>query len=216
MDVLDRSRDLYRAGLIKAALVAVREVCEQEPGNAEAWWMLGCIARHAGLIAVSDDGFRRASELLPLQRPMPHRVTVEHFRALVEEAKRVLDDSAAVSPSMPERGKHEELRRLPEEAARILPDAAAARRWGIIVPGRAAAARQDTDVMPLPGPDIMRAGLSPDARWVHEGQRVILYQVNHENAAGSDRDLVHVIVRSLLFADDISRHTTRKLAPQGS
>ena len=210
MDILDRTRYLYKRGRIEAALIAVREACAQEPINAEAWWILGCIARHVGLIAVSDDAFHRASQLLPAQRPVPHRVSVERFGQLVEEAKYILDDSSTVY--RPEDGDPEDFRRLPLEAARILPESAAARRWGIIVPGRAAAARLDTHIMALPSRDAIRGGLSPDARWAREGQRVILYEVNHENVAGSDRDLVRLIVRSLLFADDVWRWTTGKLA----
>jgi hypothetical protein len=205
MDTLKRSRDLYQTGQIEMALIAVREACAQHPNNAEAWWLLGCVARHAGLVAVSDDGFRRASKLLPLQMPMPYRVTAEHFRALVEEAKRTFDDTSTTSPPITDGLNSMELRVLQEEAQRIHRDSVSARRWGIIVPGRAAAARLATEVVALPSLDAIRGGLSPDSRWRHEAGRVILYQVNHENVAGSDRDLVHVLVRSLVFAHAIAR-----------
>lgn len=205
MDSLKRSRELYRTGQLETALIAVREACAQDPDNAEAWWLLGCVARHAGLIGVSDDGFRRASELLPVQMPAPHRVTAEHFRALVEEAKRILQDSATTSPPIGDPLTSEELQALAEEAKHTFQDSASGRRWGIIVPARAAAAHLDTDVMLLPSRDAVRGGLSPDARFSHQAHRVVLYQVNHENAASSDRDLVHVIVRSLLLAHATAR-----------
>jgi len=205
MDNLKRSRDLYQTGQIETALIAVREACAQDPNNAEAWWLLGCVARHAGLVGVSDDGFRRASKLQPLQMPMPHRVTAEHFQALVEEAKQTLDDSATTSPPITDRLNSIELRALQEEAQRIHRDSAPARRWGIIVPGRAAAARLATEVVALPSLDAIRGGLSPGARWRHEAGKVILYQVNHENVAGSEQDLVPGLVRSLVFAHDIAR-----------
>ncbi len=110
MHILKRSRDLYQTAQIEMALIAVREACTQDPNNAEAWWLLGYVARHAGLVGVSDDGFRRASKLLPLQMPMPYRVTAEHFRALVAEAKRTLDDTATTSPPITDRLNPMELR----------------------------------------------------------------------------------------------------------
>ena len=65
------------------------------------------------------------------------------------------------------------------------------------------AAHLDTEVLALPDRETIRAGLSPDARWTKANQRIILYQVNHENVSGSDRDLVRLIVRSLTFADAV-------------
>lgn len=59
MDTLNRSRDFYQTGQVETALIAVREACDQDPNNVEAWWLLGCVAKHAGLIGVSDDGFSR-------------------------------------------------------------------------------------------------------------------------------------------------------------
>ncbi|TMD47749.1 MAG: tetratricopeptide repeat protein [Chloroflexi bacterium] len=201
MDSLNRSRDLYQTGQLEAALVAMQEACAQSPSNAEAWWLLGCVTRHLGLIGLSDDGFRRAAELLPKQMPLPHRVSPEHFRTLLDEAKRILAESRSTTSAMGQKMTAQELRALGEAATGILQASTAARRWGIMVPGQAPAAQLETAIVSLPRRDAIRGGLSPDAQWSRKEQPVVLYQSNHENTAGSDRDLVHLLVRNLVFAN---------------
>jgi hypothetical protein len=51
----------------------------------EAWRLLGRDSRHAGLPAASDEAFRRAAQL-DSRSPLPHRVSPDRFRALVQEA----------------------------------------------------------------------------------------------------------------------------------
>jgi hypothetical protein len=194
---LERARQLYEDGQLDTALIAIREICAHEPTNAEAWWMLGCISRHAGMIGISDDSFRRAAQLLPIQRPVPHRVSAQHFQELVDDAKRVINESAATGPGP----VVDAVRNLPQTFAQALPDSAASRRWGVFVPGLSEGVRLVTQVKPLPSREAVTGGLSPDARWSYSNEvSILLYQINHENRAGSDRDLVHLLVRSLIFA----------------
>jgi len=199
MDNFTRSRDLYQTGNLDVALVAIRELCARDPDNAEAWWLLGCVTRHLGLISVSDDGFRRAALLLPKQMPIPHRVTPEHFRTLLAEARRILAESGGSTARGPEMTA-QELQALRETSQEVVQHSASARRWGITVPGGAAAAHVETTIRYLPSRDAIHRGLSPDAQWSREGDTGVLYQANHENAAGSDRDLVHCLVRNLVSA----------------
>lgn len=198
MDTIARIRNLYQAGQLETAQIAVRELCAEDSLNADAWWLLGCITRHLGLVGLSDDGFRRAAELLPTQMPMPYRISAEHFRELVLEAKRVLAESGTASITGDKAGPQEppDL----QSAKAILQSSRAASHWGIAAPGHAAAARIKTRVEYLPSREAILNGLSPDAQWSRPVDAVILYQANHENAAGSDRDLVHRLVRNLIFA----------------
>jgi hypothetical protein len=85
MDLLQHARELYAAGRMHDALEAAQAACDRAPKHPDAWWLLGLISRHTGLPAASDAAFRRASALDARLAP-PHRVSVERFRALVEEA----------------------------------------------------------------------------------------------------------------------------------
>ncbi len=200
-----RIRNLYQTGQLETAHIAVRELCADDPLNADAWWLLGCITRHLGLVGLSDDGFRRAAELLPTQMPMPYRVSAEHFVELVLEAKRVLAESGTDSIQGDEIGPAEppDLERV----KRVLQSSRSASHWGIAAPGHAAAGRITTSVEYLPSEEVILSGLSPDAQWSRQGGAVILYQANHENTAGSDRDLVHRLVRNLVFATGLASGT---------
>jgi hypothetical protein len=171
MERLTNARQLYEAGLFPEAARALQQICSKQPLEAEAWWLMGAVARHLGKPAVSDDAFRRASELLPQQMPTPHRVSPETFAELVERAK-------------------ESLRR----------PAASLRREHFAVFGNAAAAEVVTRVASLPAGDLTESGLSPTARWSWSESDLVLYQVNHENAAGSDLSLVRLIAQSLVAA----------------
>jgi hypothetical protein len=68
------------------ALKVAQVACEVRPKDADSWWLLGQVTRHAGLLQASDDAFRRAAELSP-DRPLPARVSEAQFRTLVEEAR---------------------------------------------------------------------------------------------------------------------------------
>lgn len=84
MDLVQRARELYSSGQMHDALEAAQAACDRAPKDPEAWWLLGRIGRHVGLTAASDDAFRRAAALTA-RHPMPHRVSVQHFQALIQE-----------------------------------------------------------------------------------------------------------------------------------
>lgn len=86
MDLLQEARSLYVAGDMHRALEAAQAAADRKPKDAEAWWLLGCISRHVGLVAASDDAFRRAQRLAPRQRPQPFRVAPDRLQELVESA----------------------------------------------------------------------------------------------------------------------------------
>jgi hypothetical protein len=85
MDLIQHARELYTTGRMHDALEAAQAACDRAPKDSEAWSLLGRISRHTGLPAASDEAFRRASQL-DSRRPLPHRVSPERFRALVQEA----------------------------------------------------------------------------------------------------------------------------------
>lgn len=93
MDLLGHARELYAAGHLHDALEAAQAACDRAPKDAAAWWMLGCISRHNGMPAASDEAFRRAAALRA-DRPMPHRVSQERFLWMVSDAKRSLPEDA--------------------------------------------------------------------------------------------------------------------------
>ncbi|HKA12772.1 MAG TPA: tetratricopeptide repeat protein [Candidatus Dormibacteraeota bacterium] len=92
MDLLNRARDLYVAGRMHDALEAAQAACDREPKNSEAWWLLGRISRHTGLLAASDVAFHKAHEL-DSRFALPHRVPASRFSALIEESRSALPDS---------------------------------------------------------------------------------------------------------------------------
>ncbi|HEX6349495.1 MAG TPA: hypothetical protein VF160_08915 [Candidatus Dormibacteraeota bacterium] len=135
MDALQRARDLYERGEIHDALERAQSACEYAPRDAEAWWLLARVSRHAGLPQASDQAFRRASELSK-RKPLPARVTAAEFSKLVERAR------ASLSPDARRRLARTriQLSALPEEAeirAGVKPDALSHR------------ARQPADVLTL-------------------------------------------------------------------
>ncbi len=75
------------------ALEAAQAACDRSPRDAEAWWLLGRIARHTGMPAASDDAFRRAAALAR-KHALPHRVSADRFQALVLDARRSLSPDA--------------------------------------------------------------------------------------------------------------------------
>ena len=93
MEVLQRARRLYEEGELRDALEAAQVACERAPKNAEAWWLLGCVARHAGLPNASDQAFARAAAL-SRRKPVPVRLTPAAFRHLVETARDELSPDA--------------------------------------------------------------------------------------------------------------------------
>ena len=85
MDLIQHARELYTTGRMHDALEAAQAACDRAPKDPEAWSLLGRVSRHTGLPAASDEAFRRASQL-DSRRSLPHRVSAERFRALVQEA----------------------------------------------------------------------------------------------------------------------------------
>ena len=126
MDLVQRARELYSAGRMHDALEAAQAACDRAPKDAEAWWLLGRIGRHIGLIAASDDAFRRAAALAH-GRPVPYRVTAERFQELVEQVR------GSLSPEAQRRLENVTLRLQPlpsveDVRAGVDPDALTARR----------------------------------------------------------------------------------------
>jgi hypothetical protein len=85
VDTFQRARELYLEGHVHDALEAAQSACEQRPKDADAWWLLGCVSRHAGLVQASEAAFDRASRLSDHRR-RPVRLAEERFRQLLEEA----------------------------------------------------------------------------------------------------------------------------------
>lgn len=126
MEVLQRARRLYESGELRDALEAAQAACERAPKDAEAWWLLGCVARHAGLPNASDQAFARAASL-SRRKPIPVRVPEAGFTALVADAR------AGLSPDARRRLAETELRirPLPTEAEikdGVKPDAVSRRQ----------------------------------------------------------------------------------------
>jgi hypothetical protein len=92
MDMLQHVRDLYTAGQMHDALEAAQAACDRAPKDSEAWWLLGRVSRHAGLVAASDVAFERAARL-DQRFAMPHRVSAQRFRALIEESRSALPEA---------------------------------------------------------------------------------------------------------------------------
>jgi hypothetical protein len=93
MDLLQHAHDLYTTGRMHDALEAAQAACDRTPKDPRAWWLLGRISRHTDMPAASDVAFRRAS-LLDGTLVLPHRVTVDRLRELIEEARRGLAPDA--------------------------------------------------------------------------------------------------------------------------
>jgi Tetratricopeptide repeat len=89
MDLLKHARELYAAGRMHDALEVAQAACDRAPKDFEAWWLLGQVSRHTGLVAASDAAFRKASEL-GHRFAVPYRVSAERFAALIEEARSAL------------------------------------------------------------------------------------------------------------------------------
>ena len=93
MDLFQHARALYATGRMHDALEAAQAACDRAPKDPRAWWLLGQISRHTGMPAASDEAFRRAWQLDD-SLVLPHRVTADRFRALVEEARHALPEDA--------------------------------------------------------------------------------------------------------------------------
>jgi hypothetical protein len=93
MDVLQRARMLYERGEMHDSLEAAQAACERAPRDAEAWWLLACVSRHADLPHASDQAFRRAADL-SRRKPLPLRVSAADFAAVVEKARHGLSPDA--------------------------------------------------------------------------------------------------------------------------
>jgi tetratricopeptide (TPR) repeat protein len=89
MDLLQHARKLYAAGHMHDALEAAQAACDRAPRDSEAWWLLGQVSRHTGLVAASDAAFRKATEL-GHRFAVPYRISAERFAALIEEARSAL------------------------------------------------------------------------------------------------------------------------------
>jgi hypothetical protein len=93
MNVFERAGQIYLEGQLRDALEAAQLACEQQPKDADAWWLLGQVSRHNGMPNASDYAFRRAAAL-SADRPLPFRVTEGRFAELLEQARRRLAASA--------------------------------------------------------------------------------------------------------------------------
>ncbi len=110
---------------MRDALEAAQVAAERAPKDAEAWWLLGSVARHCGLPQASDQAFQRAAAL-SRRKPVPIRVSSADFGALVEgaraelspDARRRLEATEILIASLPSEG---------EVRAGVRPDAVAHR-----------------------------------------------------------------------------------------
>jgi hypothetical protein len=93
MELLQRAHELYSKGQMYDALEAAQAACERRPKSAEAWRLLGAIARYLDMPGASDDAFRRAAELSRRHR-VPVRLTAERFQELVDRAQAALSADA--------------------------------------------------------------------------------------------------------------------------
>lgn len=93
MDLLQRARKLYESGELRDALEAAQAAAERAPKDAEAWWLLGLVARHSGLPQASDQAFARAAAL-SRRKALPVRVSPDTFRSLIEHARAELSPDA--------------------------------------------------------------------------------------------------------------------------
>jgi tetratricopeptide (TPR) repeat protein len=121
MGALQRAAELYAEGHVHDALKVAQVACEVRPKDADSWWLLGQVTRHAGLTQASDDAFRRAAELSP-DRPLPTRVSEAQFRILVEDARAELAGDVGSGRA----GVRVEVRPLPAEElvqSGVAPDA---------------------------------------------------------------------------------------------
>jgi len=170
MDVEERVRREYLAGRMAQAAALARSVLAGEPERAEVWRLLGRVARHLGDTAASDAAFDRATALLPRQMPRPHRVTRERFEALVEQARTALrEDPHAVRRGLRRQGREDP-----------------------------AVVERPVVVRDLPSPAEIESGVSPDSRWRRRGDRLVVYQWNVEQMAGSDEQIVKQLMRGLV------------------
>jgi len=104
---------------------AAQAAAERAPRDAEAWWLLASVSRHAGFPQASDQAFRRASEL-SRRKHVPVRVSGAEFARVVERARK------AMSPDARRRLVHTRiaLAALPDEVAvqgGVRPDAVSRR-----------------------------------------------------------------------------------------
>ena len=93
MDLLQRARQLYEAGELRDSLETAQAAAERAPKDAEAWWLLGQIARHSALPQASDQAFARAAAL-SRRKKLPVRVSEAEFRAVVQSARAALSPDA--------------------------------------------------------------------------------------------------------------------------
>ena len=93
MDLLQKARALYLAGESHQALEVAQKAAENHSRDAEAWWLLACVSRHADLPGASDAAFKRAASLSK-QRPEPVRVSPELFREICDQARASLSADA--------------------------------------------------------------------------------------------------------------------------
>ena len=93
MDLLQKARALYLAGETHQALELAQKAAENHARDAEAWWLLACISRHADLPGASDEAFKRAAALSK-RKPEPIRVSAEEFVVICDEALASLSTDA--------------------------------------------------------------------------------------------------------------------------
>lgn len=140
------------------ALEVAQAAADHAPKNAEAWALLGRVARFTGMPAASDLAFHRAAALTK-RVPEPYRVQPDRFDQLVDQARESLSPDAR--------------RRLERTTIRV---------------------------QALPDLEEVRAGTDPDtlmARARGPQDVLTLFQVNHENRAGTEEALRALITRSL-------------------
>lgn len=92
-EAMVQARQLFRAGELHSAMEAAQVAAERAPRSADAWWLLGRVTRHVGLLHASDQAFRRAAQL-SRKRPAPVRLTAAEFAEVLEAARAELSPDA--------------------------------------------------------------------------------------------------------------------------
>lgn len=110
------------------ALEAAQVACDRKPKDAEAWYLLACIARFTQMPVASDTAFARAAGL-SRKKPTPHRVSRPDFEAIVKTALGELSPDG-LRRLRDSRVEVQDLPSLDQIRAGLAPDALSDRRRG--------------------------------------------------------------------------------------
>jgi len=101
---LDRGKDLYQAGKYEQAEAVLRELAEEEAGNAQAHYYLGLCRLELKRFSEAEDSFKKADAATPrsedikigLGRAYMEQDQLENARKALEEARSIRPGNAEV------------------------------------------------------------------------------------------------------------------------